>query len=299
MMDRLLTTILLVTDCSDDAPLAARVAADLAVKTGATLHLVYTWAPVTLDAYSVPGLTAASVDQDCFEAARGVLTLSVRLLERQGATISGQYLRIGRAADEISALVATPGADLIVVGSRGSGPSPDPLLGTDADGIVRMATCPVLFVRGHSTSWPPSRIAVGDDGSSDAARTVGFAVSLGRVLNVETMLARALAEPVSGSCSILALAERAVSIQACGGRTPATVTATCAAAEFLCETVAAGGQPALLVIGNRGSRFSGQPHLGRVATKIIRTAPGSVLIVPRRHDYGAYCRPSYDMMVAH
>jgi len=190
MMDRLLTTILLVTDCSDGAPLAARVAAELAVKTGATLHLDYTWAPVTLDAYSVPGLTAASVDQDCFEVARGVLTLSVRLLERQGATVSGQYLRIGRAADETSALVATPGADLIVVGSRGSGLSPDPLLGTDADGIVRMATCPVLVVRGHSTSWPPSRIVVGDDGSSDAARTVGFAVSLGRVLNVETMLAR-------------------------------------------------------------------------------------------------------------
>jgi nucleotide-binding universal stress UspA family protein len=169
MMDRLLTTILLVTDCSTDAPLAARGAVDLATKTGAALHLVHTWLPVSLDAYDAPGMKAAYIDQDCFEAARGVLATSTRLLEGLGATVSGQYLRIGRAAEEISALGTMLGADLIVVGSGGPRVAQEYPLGADAEEIVRVANCPVLVVRGNSRSWPPVRIVVGDDGARDAA----------------------------------------------------------------------------------------------------------------------------------
>lgn len=283
-MDRLLTTILLATDCSNDARLVARAAVDLATKTGATLQLVHTWLPVSLDTYSAPGMTAAYIDQDCFEAARGVLATSARLLEELGVTVSGQSLRMGRAADEISALGAILGADLIVVGSRGSRSTEEHPLGADAEGIARVANRPVLVVHGNLLSWPPARIVIGDDGSSAAARTVGFAVSLGRSLDAETMLVRALMEPIAVRCSSLALAEPAATIQVCGGRAPATVAAICDSAGFLCETVAAGSQSVLLVIGNRGFRFSGQPRLGRVAAQVLQTAPGSVLIVPRRRD---------------
>lgn len=58
------------------------------------------------------------------------------------------HVRVGKAQEEVIASAAECGADLIVVGRRGaSGAFRHALLGSTAEKIVGLATCPVLVVR--------------------------------------------------------------------------------------------------------------------------------------------------------
>ena len=54
---------------------------------------------------------------------------------------------IGRSHGEVLRIAASEHADLIVVGDRGRGAAPVPLLGSTIDRIVRAAACPVLTIR--------------------------------------------------------------------------------------------------------------------------------------------------------
>jgi nucleotide-binding universal stress UspA family protein len=54
---------------------------------------------------------------------------------------------MGRPTDEILRLRDEVSADLIVIGSRGLNAFKRVLLGSDAEGVVRHAPCPVLVVR--------------------------------------------------------------------------------------------------------------------------------------------------------
>jgi nucleotide-binding universal stress UspA family protein len=51
------------------------------------------------------------------------------------------------AVDEILALAAEEGCDLIVIGTHGRGGLSRFFLGSVADRVVRLATCPVMTVR--------------------------------------------------------------------------------------------------------------------------------------------------------
>jgi hypothetical protein len=56
----------------------------------------------------------------------------------------------------------------VVVGSRGLGAVKRLVVGSVAEGVVRLAPCPVLVMRGGKGAWPPSRIVVGYDPSEGA-----------------------------------------------------------------------------------------------------------------------------------
>jgi nucleotide-binding universal stress UspA family protein len=142
------TKILLATDGSREAQLAATTAADLAKSTGSELHVLHVGAGQPL--YVAPGSSAIIeelLDTQRAEAQR-VLDEQVRLVEGSGATVEEAHLSIDERPDRtIVHLSEDIGAGLIVMGSRGRGGIRRALMGSVSDAVVRHAHCPVLVVR--------------------------------------------------------------------------------------------------------------------------------------------------------
>ena len=128
------TKILLATDGSKDAQLAASTAIDLANKTGSELHVVH-----IVDLVSSVVLDEAE--------ARELLDALVKRLENVGSVSAQAHLSEGVPAAEIVALGEDIDAGLIVVGSRGLGGVRRALMGSVSEAVTRHGHCAVLVVR--------------------------------------------------------------------------------------------------------------------------------------------------------
>jgi nucleotide-binding universal stress UspA family protein len=139
------THILLATDGSPHADLAARVAVDLARSTGSRLHVVAvgrTFPAAVYDEY------AESRSEDLRREAQEVLDEQVRKIEESGGNVAVGHLKMNEKRDEaIVHLAEDINAGMIVIGSRGFGGMRRALMGNVADSVVRHAHCPVLVVR--------------------------------------------------------------------------------------------------------------------------------------------------------
>ena len=139
------TRILLATDGSPHADLAAGVAVDLADSTGSRLHVVAvgrTFPAAVYDEYT------ETRREDLRREAQEILDEQVRKIEESGGTVAVAHLKLDERRDEaIVHLAEDIGAGLIVMGSRGFGGLRRALLGNVADSVVRHAHCPVLVVR--------------------------------------------------------------------------------------------------------------------------------------------------------
>jgi nucleotide-binding universal stress UspA family protein len=141
------TKILLATDGSKEAQLAATTAADLAQRTNSELHVLTVGADYPL--YELPDYPARFEDvlREQRREAKEVLEQQVRRIEEAGGTVNEKHLREGRADEEIIVLAEEIGAGLIVMGSRGQGRIRRALMGSVSDAVVRHAHCPVTIVR--------------------------------------------------------------------------------------------------------------------------------------------------------
>jgi nucleotide-binding universal stress UspA family protein len=141
------TTILLATDGSEEAQLAATTAADLAQKTNSELHLITVGPDYPL--YELPEHPADFEDvlRKNRREAKEMLEQQAKRIEEWGASVKETHLREGRAAEEIVELAEEIGAGLIVMGSRGHGRLRRALMGSVSDAVVRHAHCPVTIVR--------------------------------------------------------------------------------------------------------------------------------------------------------
>jgi nucleotide-binding universal stress UspA family protein len=141
------TTILLATDGSREAQLAATTAADIAEKTNSELHVV-TVGP-EYPRYKLPEHPAGFEDvlRENRREAKEVLEQQAKRIEESGGTVNETHLREGRAEEEIVTLAEELGAGLIVMGSRGHGRIARALMGSVSDSVVRHAHCPVTIVR--------------------------------------------------------------------------------------------------------------------------------------------------------
>src|SRR5215207_1139856 len=142
------TRILLATDGSEQAELAALRAVDLADATDSELHVVHVGViPRFLESY--PGTLGyerrlyEQIEEDSRQRLRE-LSWRVKLA---GGTVAGTHLRMGAVNLEIVALAEELGVGLIVMGSRGLGGVRRALMGSVSDSVVRHAHCPVLVVR--------------------------------------------------------------------------------------------------------------------------------------------------------
>jgi nucleotide-binding universal stress UspA family protein len=140
------TTILLATDGSAEAQLAARTAADLAQRTDSELHVSTVGSGVPISATTSPA-HFEDVLRENRRQAEEVLEQQAKSIEESGGTVKETHLREGRAEEEIVELAEELGAGLIVMGSRGHGRLRRALMGSVSDAVVRHAHCPVTIVR--------------------------------------------------------------------------------------------------------------------------------------------------------
>jgi nucleotide-binding universal stress UspA family protein len=136
------TKVLLATDGSREAQLAATTAADLANSTDSELHVVHVgeFTPTFLN----PSVAEPPEHQ---REAQRQLDEGVRRVEEAGGTVKEAHLRLGGAAEEIVDLAQSLGIGLIVMGSRGRGRLARALMGSVSESVVRHAHCPVTIVR--------------------------------------------------------------------------------------------------------------------------------------------------------
>jgi nucleotide-binding universal stress UspA family protein len=64
-------------------------------------------------------------------------------------------------------------------------------VGSVSEGVVSLAPCPILVVRGGEGVWPPTGIVVGTDFSEEARKASELAMSFGRTLGAEVLLVMA------------------------------------------------------------------------------------------------------------
>lgn len=151
------TKILLATDGSKEAGMAARMAADLARHTGSELHLVTVGrerrlASEVSDDHEIVEKAVGTLERE----AQGILYEQARKVEEAGGTVAEAHRVMGgRPDEEIVRLGEQLDAGLIVVGSRGLGGIRRSLMGSVSDSVVRHASCPVLVVRGEDARRYP------------------------------------------------------------------------------------------------------------------------------------------------
>jgi nucleotide-binding universal stress UspA family protein len=154
--------ILLATDGSEEAELAARVAVELAKSTGSELHLVHVRLLPLTPPY--PDVIDWRWGEDLVRAereARELLDEQAKKVEDAGGTVTGVHLREELPAEEIVALAEELEVSLIVVGSRDRGRIRRALSGSVSDWVVRHAQSPVLVVPSHKGADNRARLSRG------------------------------------------------------------------------------------------------------------------------------------------
>jgi nucleotide-binding universal stress UspA family protein len=142
------TRILLATDGSEQAELAALRAVELADATDSELHVVHVGVvPIFLQSY--PGTLGyyGKLYEQIEEVSKELLRKQSLRVKAAGGTVAGAHLRMGAVNLEIVSLAEELGVGLIVMGSRGLGGVRRALMGSVSDSVVRHAHCPVLVVR--------------------------------------------------------------------------------------------------------------------------------------------------------
>jgi nucleotide-binding universal stress UspA family protein len=141
------TKILLTTDGSEEADLAATTAADLAKSTSSELEVIHV---LNVEPWRFPPDEQGNYPQryeELREEARRLRDEQVEKIEAGGGSVAEAHLAVGRPAEEIVAYAQDQGAGLIVMGSRGQGGIRRALMGSVSDSVVRHAHCPVMVVR--------------------------------------------------------------------------------------------------------------------------------------------------------
>ena len=190
-MERFPMKVLLATDGSEDAALAARAVIDISKETGSELHVVHVLP--RFPRYAYPGVTPeiySYVLDKTYAEARRLLDEQAKHIEDGGGRVTETYMRRGPVVDEILDLADEIGAGLIAIGSRGLGQVKRLFLGSVSEGVAYHAPCPALVARGGPGAWPPERIIVGDDGSETAEGAGELAASIGKLFGARGLLVR-------------------------------------------------------------------------------------------------------------
>ena len=272
--------IVVGVDGSTGASQALEWAVDEAALDGARLTAVMAWSrPVIYGAYAE---VAVPFDENIREAAAASLHNAVAKVA-DGADID-QRIAEGPAAAVLAQ--AAQDADLLVVGSRGSGGFASLLLGSVALACAHHSSVPVAVVRGQRTEH--KRVIVGFDGSENAAAALRWAhaeaqrrQSALRVVSAWTYLA----QPGSGDFN-----PRFTQTDADGAAWQAakrvlgdtTVDFDVVAPNDLAAPalLSACGEGDLVVVGSRGLGGFRSLLLGSVSHQVLTHAPIPVVVVP-------------------
>jgi nucleotide-binding universal stress UspA family protein len=176
------TKILLATDGSKDAEMAATAAINLANNTHSELHILSVGG-----GYPTYDVRVPEVAEELRRQAQDILDDQVEKIEDAGGEVAQAHLKLAEGhpgfehhpSDDIVRLAEEIAAGLIVVGSRGLGGIRRALMGSVSDAVVRHAHCPVMVVRGEPVSFP-TKILLATDGSKDAQLATTTAADLAK-----------------------------------------------------------------------------------------------------------------------
>ena len=142
--------ILLATDGSEGAELAASRVVELARRPESELHVVYVGiAPAFLMSNPGTGGYDRMILEEIEDEARELLRKLSWRVKVAGGNVAGTHLGMGEVDLEIVACAKKLGADLIVLGCRGHRGIRRAIGGSVSDAVIRHAPCPVLVVRSH------------------------------------------------------------------------------------------------------------------------------------------------------
>ena len=291
------TKILLATDGSEEARVAATAAARLATRTGSELH-VLTVGP-EYPYYELPDYPARfeEVVQAQRRETREVLDEQVKKIEESGATVEEAHLEMGIPPGRtIVHLGEELGAGIVVVGSRGRGPMRRAVMGSVSSSVVHHAHCPVLVTRGEEgRDYLQGRILLALDGSEESSAAARTAVDLAERMESELHAVyvgevrpvfhreiggyRALNEEFEKRAQRL-LDEQVNQVESAGGTVAKAHLRMGRPDEeivVLGEEIAAG----LIVTGSRGLGGIRRALVGSVADSVVRHAHCPVMVVRR------------------
>jgi nucleotide-binding universal stress UspA family protein len=299
------TKILLATDGSEEAELAAQSAVQLANETGSELHVVLV-GPSTVTSVGLagsPGVGLVGSQQDVDREAKSSLEAQVEKAKAGGGMVAQSHYKVGRPDREIIAVAEEIGAGLIVMASRGIGGIRRALMGRVSSSVVRHAHCPVLVVRGEKDGEPAfssKRILLATDGSGEAALATQAAVDLANKTNSEIHVVHVtmplLYEPSSGyegdyvadymveeykeieRSGKELLDEQAKKIEAAGGSVAQTHLRTGEPDQEIVDLAEETGI-GLILMGSRGLGGIRRVLMGSVSDSVVRHAHCPVLVV--------------------
>lgn len=280
------TRILLATDGSEEAELAAQTATDLAGKTDSELHVIHV---LVLPPETLHDPFGTDAREEFERRGRARLDEVVGRIEASGGAVGGAYVRAGSPAAELVAQAEEIAAGLVALGSRGLGGMSRALMGSVSDSVVRHAPCPTLVVREKSLTFP-TRILLATDGSEEAKLATTTAAALAEDTDSElhvvsvgpflpTMFSPTEEEPARMAREARrTLDEQVESIEATGEKVAQAHLRLGGAAEeivALAEDVGTG----LIAMGSRGRGGIRRALMGSVSEKVVRHAHCPVMIV--------------------
>jgi nucleotide-binding universal stress UspA family protein len=187
-----LQNILVATDFSSTSEKALQYAVAIATRYHSNIHLVHVIEPTAVE-FLAPEAMSQAYEQ-LHHAAEEQLkeqTRELRDVRHQTHLISGA------ASEVVEALVRQNHIDLVVVGTRGAKGLEKLVLGSTAEEIFRIATCPVLTVGPNvplvDLAAGLNRILFPTDLASDESVALAHAISLAKRHNAHLMLLHIMA----------------------------------------------------------------------------------------------------------
>lgn len=183
----MLSKIMVPLDGSSFGELALPLAESLARRRGAELHLVHVDVPLVI-AYSAgsvgPFVSAPGLEAERYEQERAYLvSIQQRISAAPGLSITCTLLD-GPVSSTLAYYAETMGISLVVLTTHGRGPFVRFWLGSVADGLVRRASVPLLFVRPEGEpelKEPPApfhNVLIPLDGSELAEQSIAPALDI-------------------------------------------------------------------------------------------------------------------------
>ena len=169
--------VVCATDFSENAEEALAAAVVVAKRHSAQLVLAHVVEPIPTGTY--PMLQPWPQEMEIEDWARGRLEAAASVLLDEGLSVSTRLER-GHPGTQLSDLIEDVSGDLMVVGTRGLTGLKSVAMGSTAEALVRMCSCPVLTIHPGDAfgSDPMERILLPTDLSGNSMRAMEVFVSM-------------------------------------------------------------------------------------------------------------------------
>jgi nucleotide-binding universal stress UspA family protein len=267
-------------DGSDHSRMALRWAAAVARAAGVPIRAIQAWShPRTA---ALPGGREPTPAEQMDEEARRDIALIAADVLGPTAAVTGE---VGRGSAAGAMLQAVVPDSVLVLGSRGRGGFAGLLLGSVSQECVEYAPCPVVVVRTDRVLAGDDLILVGKDGSPGAQGALEWAHALAAATDANLQAVHAWQPRMSERPPRVGERLRSEAASAVEGWTqPVGDEIESQEVEGdprdVLVTTAQRLDPALVVVGRRGSGGLRSMRLGSTANHLVRHSATNVAVVP-------------------